>query len=521
MRRTWALTPILVAPLLATSVAATGSSPGTGLAASAAPTAPNIVMLMVDDMRTDELRFMPRTRRLVGQPGATFRNAIVPTAMCCPSRASTLTGLHTHNHGVWSHREPWGFHAFDDRSTLAVWLQAAGYTTAYLGKYLNGYGLQPRPGAETGRSTQYVPPGWDSWRASIDGGLPRDHAHHGDTYDYFDTTLNNDGSGYLSHQGRYQTNVYAELASEEIERLAAAPEPFFSYVSFTAPHFGDPVESDDPGPVRQTSGDSSAWVQAATPARPRRVWDEFNDAITRAPGKAWQAGGPTGHVGAPSDLPPISRVEWRRVREIARQRAESLSVVDEAIGRILGSLAATGELDDTVVVFTSDNGYFLGEFRVRQGKTYPYGPSGRVPLLIRGPGVPAGVTRSDPYLSIDHAPTLAQAAGVTMPYEPDGRSLWDVARTGDQGWTSAVLTEAAPRRPGEPNAVLGVRTGDFFYAAWRGGAEELFDLRSDRAERHNVATDPSYADDLTQLRGLLAGLRDCRAATCRPAVPGG
>lgn len=516
MRHTWAMATVLA--LLAAPVASTSPAPVIGTAHGAAAERPNIVMLMVDDMRTDELRFMPRTRRLVGQAGATFRNGLVPNAMCCPSRASTLTGLHSHNHGVWSHREPWGFHAFDDRSTLPVWLQDAGYTTAYLGKYLNGYGKQPPPGAETGRSTQYVPPGWDSWRASIDGGLPADHPDRGNTYDYFDTTLNNDGDGYLGHQGRYQTNVYAELASEEISRLAAAAEPFFSYVSFTAPHFGDPVESDDPGPVRQSSGDTFSWVRTATPARPRRVRGTFDDMIRRAPGKAWEAGRPTGHVGAPSDLPPISRAEWRRVRELARQRAESLTVVDEAIGRILGTLEATGELDDTVVVFTSDNGYFLGEFRVRQGKTYPYGPSGRVPLLVRGPGVPAGVSRSDPYLSIDHAPTLAQAAGVPMPYEPDGRSLWDVARSGDRGWSSAVLTEAAPKRPGEPNAVLGVRTGDFLYTAWRGGAEELFDLRVDRAERHNVVDDASYAEDLTRLRGLLAGLRDCRGTTCRPAL---
>ncbi len=513
MRGRWGLVALtlLAAPLV--------PQPSSSSSEALAIERPNIVFLMVDDMRRDELRFMPRTRRLIGDQGATLTNAVMPNPMCCPSRASVLTGLHAHNHGVWSHRPPWGFHAFDDRSTLPVWLSQAGYATAYLGKYLNGYGEQPPPGEAEGRSTQYVPPGWDTWLGSIDGGLPASHPQEGSTYHYFDTTLNNNAQGYRNYAGRYQTNVYAQLATQQIKQLAAAEQPFFSYVSFTAPHFGDPVEKDDPGPVRDSWGDPDRWVRLVTPARPKRIRGAFDRVITRAPGRRWTSHHPSGLTGPSSRLRVISRVEWKRILELSRQRAEALAIADAAIGRILSSLADTGELDNTVVVFTSDNGYFLGEYRIRQGKTYPYAPSGRVPLLVRGPDIPAGIRLSDPYLNIDHAPTLAEAAGAEMPYEPDGHSLWDVLRDGrDRGWDAAVLVESAPKRPGEPNAVLGVRTADHLYARWRDGAEELFDLRKDRAERHNVVADPTYTDDLSRLRTLLGVLRDCRGDSCRPAA---
>ncbi len=513
----------LVSALAAQSLIAPAepAAPATGtVAGSAVANRPNFVFLMVDDMRRDELRFLPRTKKLIARRGVSFRNAIMPNPLCCPSRASVLTGLHSHNHGVWSHRAPWGFHAFDDTSTLAVWLHDAGYTTTYLGKYLNGYGEQPPPGQSQGRSTQYVPPGWSSWRGSIDGGLAASDPMSGSTYDYLDTTLNLDGHAYANYQGRYQTNVYAGLAADQIRELAAADEPFFSYVSFTAPHFGDPVEQDDPGRVRNSWGNPDRWVRLTTPARPRWVRGRFDKVITRAPGKRWQSAGPTGLVGRPTALPRISRTEWRRVRELARQRAEALEVVDRGIDRILTALAQTGEMGNTVVVFTSDNGYFLGEYKIRQGKTYPYSPAGRVPLLVRGPGIPAGQVRSDPFLSIDHAPTWVQAAGTSMPYEADGQSRWDVLRHGDQGWDTAVLTESAPGQDNEESSVLGVRTPDLLYAAWRGGAEELFDLRHDAAERHNLAKDPARAQDLTRMRQLLEQLRECRGADCRPPIPG-
>ena len=132
---------------------------------------PNVVVITLDDMREDELAYMPRTRALLADQGVTFENGFAPYPLCCPARASLLTGLYTHNHKVWSHQEPWGFKSLRDRQTLPVWLQDAGYDTVFLGKYLNGYGAQPPPDGSAPDSKLYVPPGWTDWRGAIDGGL--------------------------------------------------------------------------------------------------------------------------------------------------------------------------------------------------------------------------------------------------------------------------------------------------------------------------------------------------------------
>lgn len=488
----------------------------TALQRGAAPRRPNIIFLMVDDMRADELRYLPRTRSWLADGGVRFRNAWMPNPLCCPSRASVLTGLHSHNHGVWSHSDDYGFHAFDDRSTLPVWLQQAGYTTTYLGKYLNGYGVQPRPGRTGGRSTQYVPPGWSQWRGSIDGGLPESHPKHGDTYAFFDTTLNDNGNGYIGTEGRYQSVVYGRMAADTVTRLAARPDPFFSYVSFAAPHSGGPVESDEPGLVYNTW--TRRWATLATPARPARVHGRFDEVLTEAPGKRWFAEQPTDLRPAYDDLPPIADTEWEHLLNAARQRAESLSVVDESVDRIMRALKRSGELRRTLVVFTSDNGFFLGERRVRHGKSHPYAPSGRVPLLVRGPDIPRGQVREDPYLSIDHAPTLAEAAGVAPAYEVDGLSLLSVARGGDRGWVRPVLAESAPQAGEAQPAVRGIRTDRYFYTRWQDGPEELFDVRRDPLERHNLAAQQEHAATLAALRAELERVRDCAGIACNPPL---
>lgn len=150
---------------------ATRSDPTTtspGVPAIADESRPNIVVIMLDDMRADDLDgpWMQQTRRLLGAQGVRFANTVVPLPLCCPARSSFLTGQYPHNHGVWAHSEPWGYPALDDRETLPVWLQRAGYNTAFLGKYLNDYrGQHPDTGAIDG--TFYVPPGWSDWKASL------------------------------------------------------------------------------------------------------------------------------------------------------------------------------------------------------------------------------------------------------------------------------------------------------------------------------------------------------------------
>src|SRR5262245_17753668 len=188
---------------------------------------------MTDDMRTDDLRWMPMTRRMIAAQGARFANSFSPNPLCCPARASFLNGEYTHNHGVWSARGPYGFQAFNDRRTLPVWLRRAGYHTLFLGKYLNGYGRQPTFGGR--RSVRYVPPGWTDWRGSIDGGLRSGNPLSGGTYRYFDMTLNVNGR-LRGHQGEYSTKLLGRQSIGMIRRYARSSKPFFLWTAYVAPH---------------------------------------------------------------------------------------------------------------------------------------------------------------------------------------------------------------------------------------------------------------------------------------------
>jgi arylsulfatase A-like enzyme len=495
---------------------------------------PNILVLMLDDMRRDDLQFMPNTRRLITDQGVEFTNAVAPQPLCCPARASFFTGLYTHNHKVWSHKPPFGFRVFDDRETLPVWLQRLGYTTTYLGKYMNGYGRQQLP--QGGPSTHYVPPGWTHWTGSVDRGTPGDRATAGGTYQYFDTTLNEDGR-LVPHQGVYQTHLFSQMTQRTIRTQARSPKPFFAMTSFVAPHSGGPDERDDPKSVRRSDGRVQVFQ---TPARPRSVHGRFDHEVTAIPG--WPE--PPTFAGKPvfmSGRPPMVPAELEGVLEIYRQRAEAVSVVDDEVRNIIETLRRTGELDNTYVVLTSDNGYFLGEQRIRKGKTLPYDPALRLPLVVRGPGLPAGEERSDPFLMVDFAPTLlAAASGGTSHLDTpamDGVSMLDVARRGDRGWDRPVFTETGPRHfgnrsdlqdldfldrphgPSQDRFTQGVRTGRYLYVEHASRERELYDLRADPRQVTNLSGDPGYVEVERQLRRELDRLRDCRGAGCAEPLP--
>ena len=223
--------------------------------------------------------------------------------------------------------------------------------------------------------------------------------------------------------------------------------------------------------------------------------------------------------------------------EVTRQRAESLAVVDEQVEKTVAALAATGELDDTLVIVTSDNGYFLGEHRIRQGKVLPYEPALAVPLLVRGPGIPAGEVRTDPFTTVDVAPTVLAAAGTTVDWPLDGKDLLGVARSGDRGWRRAVLTETGPRgvvadldesgpelKPRDPGPDAkrfsqGIRTARYLYVEHASGETELYDMAVDPDQLDSVAGDPAYAEDQAALARVLDKMRGCRAGACSAPMP--
>ncbi|MGH3444812.1 MAG: sulfatase family protein [Nocardioidaceae bacterium] len=493
---------------------------------------PNIVVIMTDDARDDDLRFMPNVRRLIEDQGVRFVNTFSPQPLCCPARASFLTGQYSHNHHVWSHVAPFGFRALRDQQTLPVWLHQAGYDTVFLGKYLNGYGEQTRRNGQP--SLHYVPPGWTDWRGSIDGGDKESRQLDGGTYRYFDTTLNVNGR-LEPHQGQYQTFLFSRIAQDVFRAQARSPHPFFAWLSFVAPHHGLPHEADDPGYMRRSNGHRERF---RSPARPRWVRGRFDAAIPHAPGYH----GEPDVAGKPffiRDLPPLTAAERHAIREDARQRAESLSLVDDEVASLVQVLKRTGQLDNTYLVFTSDNGYFLGEHRMRQGKILPYEPSLRVPLVIRGPGIPAGQVRTDPFITPDFAPTFLQIAGAARNPIIDGVSMLGVAEHGDRGWRRGVLTETGPRAvrggrsataesdnflverrgPSPLRFSQGVRTGSYLYVEHASRERELYDLRTDERELHNLVHQPRERRVVHALAHQLDRLRNCVGLACDVPLP--
>ena len=493
---------------------------------------PNVLVLMMDDMRDDDLQFMPNVQRLIADRGVRFTNMFSPHPLCCPARASFVSGKYSHNHKVWSHKTPFGFRVFDDRQTFPRWLHRnGGYETAFVGKYLNGYGRQKR--LDGSSSLRYIPPGWTDWRPSVDNVKLEPEAKHlqGGTYRYFDTTLSDNGV-LEPHEGVYQTNLYSDITQEVIRREARGPQPFFMQTSFAAPHVGTPREKDDPPPFLRSDGWRQTWQN---PARPKYVKGRFDQRIQRIP--PWLDGEDVADKPVfIKNQPPLVDVEKQAILEDYRQRVEAISVVDDEVANIMATLRRTGELDNTYVIFTSDNGFFLGEHRRRQGKILAYDPSLRVPLVMRGPGIPKGEERRDPFLMIDFAPTILEATGVRTDQPLDGVSMLDVARHGDRGWDRPILTETGPREltddtltrvsllqrrlgPSSLRFSQGVRTGRYLYVEHASRDRELYDMRRDPRQLTNLVDRPRYADVVRALARQLDELRDCRGPECSRPLP--
>lgn len=487
---------------------------------------PNVVVVMADDMRFDDLRFAPTLRRLARQ-GVSFENSFSPFPLCCPARASFLTGQLSHNHDVYWHGAPHGYADFDDSRTLATSLRAAGYRTAYVGKYLNRYG--PSRSLVSGEpSYRYVPRGWSDWYATFENpGVP---GIRGGTYHYFLTPYNINGR-VRNHSGTYQAHLTGRYSRRLVSKYHRGSAPFFMYVNYLAPHAGLPNEPDDPRGVRDRTGRRE---QVNTPARPDWVKGRFDAVIDRGAGLP-RGGGPSEADVSDKplyikDRPELSRSLRRATKELTRQRAESIFVMDREIAKTVRHLKRTGEWRDTVFVFTSDNGYYLGEHRMHQGKVHGHEPSLRVPLLVTGPGLRDGSSRFDPATTVDVAATILELGGATPPRRPDGTSLVSTLRQGDRGWDRAAPIESSTgtRAPGswygprDFRMSVGVRTSRYTYIRLRSGAEELYDLAHDPHQLRSIKRgDDSYADVRRALREVHAELMDCGGPDCLVPLPPG
>jgi N-acetylglucosamine-6-sulfatase len=447
------------------------------------PGRPNVVVLMTDDQTVESMRVMPGVRRTLTARGTTFSRSFVSFPLCCPSRATFLTGQYAHNHGVVGNRPPTGgYGALDAAETLPVWLRRAGYVTLHVGKFLNRYGIDGPP--------TEVPPGWDEWHASVD---PL-------TYEYYGTRLNQNGT-LRTYPETYSTDLYARRAEELIARASARRRPFFLSVGFLAPHAGGPPEPDDPAGL-------------ATPALARRHRDRFAaEPLPRAVRVAAREADLSDKPRFLRERPPIGPAQARAVAENYRQRLESLLAVDEAVVSIVDALRKSGELADTLVIFTSDNGFFHGEHRMASEKMLAYEPSIRVPLILRGPGVPAGAERRHLVTNADLAPTIVDAAGASATKPQDGISLMPLLADPDRGWNRDLLIEGPEGFTVE--AYRALRTYRYLYVRYATGERELYDLRRDPLELRSLHDDPAQERVERMLARRLRALSDCVGRECR------
>jgi N-acetylglucosamine-6-sulfatase len=456
---------------------------------------PNVVVVMTDDQTVESLWVMPRTERVLADQGVEFSNSFASNPICCPSRATFLTGQYTHNHRVFRNGAPnGGYASLDGSRTLPVWLQRAGYHTAHIGKYLNGYGRT---------APTEVPPGWSEWRGSVDP----------TTYSMYGYTLNENGvlttygNPDVEDPAAYQTDVYAQKAVELIGRRAPRPRPFFLSVAPLAPHSENDLGEDEP--PESTPGPRAApRHEGAFAAEPPPQPPSFDEADVSDKPAEIQSRNPIGASAAAN------------IAARYRDRLESLLAVDEMIAAIVDALRESGELDETLIVFTADNGFFHGEHRIRTGKQQVYEESIRVPLIVRGPGLPEGAVRSQPVANVDLAATILDYADVRPRVPPDGRSLRRLATDGRLEPGRAILIEnwCGPQEscfdPLLPR-YQAVRTHRYLYAERPTGEAELYDLAVDPFELDSRHADPAYAAIRGSLSNLLARLTACVGERCR------
>jgi N-acetylglucosamine-6-sulfatase len=451
---------------LLSSVACGGGAPSRGRATD--DDRPNILFVLTDDQSASTLSSMRHVGRQLAAEGTTFPNFTFSLPRCCPSRASMLTGRYPHNHGVLANggaEGGWKKFKPSEHSTVATWLDRAGYETALFGKYMNGY-----------RSLS-VPRGWSRWFANFDKGV-------------WAKCFNSDGKKECDDD--YPDQTIADRAEEFIEEREQ-DKPFLMWVAFSAPKGGGAADPKDAGLFRDE------------PLPDDPSFDE-KDVSDKPPWIRENA--------------PLSEAEKARALEQHRTRLRALQTVDRSVDRLLELLSQRGELDNTYVVFTTDNGWHSGEHRLPQGKESPYLHDLSFPLIIRGPGVPEGATDDAILMNNDLAPTFADIAGAKAGADVDGRTFLDLARGKELkgGWrTGGLIDGQASPKVGTPGYAA-LRMRDWLYVDYDGEEEELYDLKADPFQLENLlAGDGDLPVDLDMLRARVKALTGCERDACREA----
>lgn len=430
------------------------------IAGQASAQRPNVVLILTDDMRLDGLWVMQNLLQVAGERGTIFNQFVVTTPLCCPSRATYLTGLYARNHLIRANNPPLGgYELFDPSSTIATWMQPAGIRTGIIGRYLNGY------------ADESVQPGWNYWFVLQQAG--------GEYSNYYRYRATDQGQQryYGSDAGSYSTRVLGAQIQKFLQ--ADRGTPFMLQFTPRTPH--DPATPD-----RLDSGAFEQYDYTLPPS--------YNEPDVS---------------GKPSFIQSRPRFTDKQLEEIERFRRgqwASLLSIDRVFKQMVDTLTADGRIDNTWFIFTSDNGLMLGEHRKAEEKTCPYEECVHLPLVIIPP---PGVTsiRTDDHLvgNIDIAPTMAAIMGVQPTTPVDGYSLLPLLSDPSTPWRDAIVLEAWS----EANEAAGfqaVRTLDRTFVRYTGDEEELYDLTADPYQLRNRAADPAWAAEKARLEARLEAL---------------
>ena len=499
---------------------------------------PNILVVMTDDMAATDLKLMPNVRSLLAKQGTSFADAIDSFPLCCPSRATFITGQYAHNHGVIGNFWPYGWYGMKDRKNiLPAWLDDAGYETALIGKWLNGYGAKNAHGE--------VPAGFDVWRGLLDVSA----------YDYYNFVMNRDGklrtwgdaefarglvefakievipnpgglAGVLAklrevfgpapydYWGTEKTADYSpDVTGKEAEKILRAQrnakDPFFVWWAPAAPHREDVSTTlmGRPGPdPRAPHRYVKKSERYKLPEPPNFNEADFSDKSSRMQEVA----------------PVLSEKQIAQLQLDYEGRAGSMLAVDDHVKKMVKILRRTHQLKNTMIVFVSDNGWMQGEHRIPGDKYLPYEESLQVPLIIRGPGVPAGRTVHGQVSNIDFASTLLDMANAEPGRRMDGVSLMPTVHDPSKRPDRVLEIEApAPLFEGDVPAnpwdrpYKGVRTDRYTYVVWtETGERELYDRKKDPFQLTSVAGTHRYAKVQRGLARKLVKLDRCGGRAC-------
>jgi N-acetylglucosamine-6-sulfatase len=501
---------------------------------------PNILVIMTDDQASSDVAQMPNVKRLLAAQGTTFADAIDSFPLCCPARATFITGQYAHNHGVNGNFYPYGWYGMKDRGNiLPTWLQKAGYRTALIGKWLNGYGALDAHGE--------VPTGFDIWRGLLDVSA----------YDYYNFVMNQNGALKTWGDADFARKL-VEFANVEVTPIdpnnalatvlaklhdVFGPPPY-TYFGAQNPQDYSPdvtgkITEDLVGAERNSTKPFFIWWAPAAPHRedvsttllgrtgrdPRpapRYADKLSGYTLPRPPSFNEAD----FADKPSNMrdhaPSLTDAQIQQLQLDYEGRIGSLLAVDDHVAQLVKILRTTDQLNNTLIVFVSDNGWLQGEHRIPGDKFLPYEESIRVPFILRGPGVPAGKTVRGQVSNVDFAPTLVDIARARAGRTMDGVSLMPTVRHPKPPPNRAYELEApAPLFAGNipqnqwDRPYKGVRTDRYTYVVYtETGERELYDRRTDPYELRNVVNDPAYAKIEARLAAKLAKLDRCKGRSC-------